>query len=338
MSTSGSHSIDLPVTPDEAWNLLVAPGRRAWYYRLTPRGEFKPGSHISWLDAGGQAAEETDVVEVEAPRRLVLRTRFMFAPNFAAAPPHEVTWEVSAIDGGSRVRMSWSANEPVHQLIQAEGGAQLKGLRLAADPSARAELERLPQIGDVEIRDVTPDLISDYHHFFDDIAFRDYPAWQSCYCMETHRTQSDDDWAMRTAADNRRDMSDSIRQGRVTALLAFAGDRPVGWCNYGETTHLAGVMSRFKLEPSDHEGVGSVACFVIAAPYRGHGVASRLLEAAIDRLRARGVRAVEAYPTRGVDDSAQAHYRGPLSMYVRAGFEPYRELGDGYLVMRKRLA
>jgi len=326
------------VTPDEAWNLLVAPGRRAWYYRLTPQGEFKPGSRISWLDAGGQAAEETDIVEVEAPRRLVLRTRFMFAPNFAAAPPHEVTWEVSPIDGGSRVRMSWSASEPVHQLIQAEGGAQLKGLRLAADPSARAELERLPQIGEVEIRDVTPDLISDYHHFFDDIAFRDYPAWQSCYCMETHRTQSDEDWAMRTAADNRRDMSDSIRQGRVTALLAFAGDLPVGWCNYGETTHLAGVMSRFKLEPSDHEGVGSVACFVIAAPYRGHGVASRLLEAAMDRLRARGVRAVEAYPTRGVDDSAQAHYRGPLSMYVRAGFEPYRELGDGYLVMRKRLA
>ena len=335
--SSGSHAIDLGVPAEEVWKVLVAPGRRDWYYGLSAPGEFEPGSHIRWLDARGQAAEEADVVDIDAPRRLVLRTHFVFAPNFAAAPPHEVTWEVAAIDGGSRVRMSWEADEPVHQLIQREGGAQLLGLRLAADPSARAELERLTEIGEVEIRDVTPALVSAYHHFFDDVAFRDFPAWQSCYCMETHRTQSDEEWALRTGADNRRDMSDSISQGRVTALLAFIGERPVGWCNYGETTHLAGVMSRFKLEPAGQEGVGSVACFVIAAPYRGHGVASKLLDAAIERLRARGMRSVEAYPSRGGDDSAQAQYRGPLSMYLRAGFEPHQEL-DRYVVMRKRLA
>ena len=96
-------------------------------------------------------------------------------------------------------------------------------------------------------------------------------------------------------------------------------------------------MNRFKLEPAGQQGVGSVACFVIAAPYRGHGVASKLLDAAIERLRARGLRAIEAYPSRGGDDSPQSNYRGPLSMYVQAGFEPYREL-DNHVVMRKRLA
>ena len=61
-------------------------------------------------------------------------------------------------------------------------------------------------------------------------------------------------------------------------MLGAAGDAPVGWCNYGETTHLAGVMTRFKLEAADHERIGSIACFVIAAPYRGHGVAAMLLD------------------------------------------------------------
>jgi len=97
------------------------------------------------------------------------------------------------------------------------------------------------------------------------------------------------------------------------------------------------VMSRFKLQPADHEGIGSVACFVIAAPYRGHGVASKLLQVAIERLRARGLRAVEAYPSRESDDSAQSNYRGPLDMYLRAGFEPYREL-ERHVVVRKVLA
>jgi ribosomal protein S18 acetylase RimI-like enzyme len=332
----GSYSIELSVTPDDVWAMLVGPGRRDWYYRLAAEGDFKPGAHVRWRDSQGEVVEESDVVEVEAPRRLLLRTRFLFASSFAAAPPHDIAWEVSERDGGSEVRMSWKADEPVHGLFQSEGGAQLQGLRLAVDPAARAELARLPEIGEIEVRDVTSELLPAYQHFFDHVAFRDFPAWQSCYCMETHRTQSDTEWATRTAGDNRRDMSEAIQDRKVTALLAFAGDNPVGWCNYGETTHLAGVMHRFKLEARDQEGIGSIACFVIAAPYRGHRVASQLLDAAIERLRSRGVRAIEAYPSRGGDDSAQAHYRGPLAMYERAGFEPYREI-ERYVVVRKAL-
>jgi GNAT superfamily N-acetyltransferase len=330
------HSIDLAVGPDAVWDQLVASGRRDWYYRLTPEGDFTNGGHLRWIDARDELVEESDVIESNAPRKLVLRTRFLFAPPFAAAPPHILTWEVSARDGGSRVRMSWVAEPPVTGLLESEGESHLLGLRLAIDPDARRELERLPELGEVEVRDVTSDSLPDYQHFFDDVAFRDYPAWQSCYCMETHRTESDAEWAARTAADNRRDMTLLIQSGKVTALLAFVDGKPVGWCNYGETTQLAGLAQRFGLEAADHAGVGSVACFVIAAPYRKHGVASKLLAAAIDRLRASGLRAVEAYPSH-TEDSAQGNYRGPLEMYVRAGFTPYRET-ERHVIVRKLLA
>ena len=276
------------------------------------------------------------MLEVEPQRRLVMRTHFEFTPTFAAAKPHKVTWTVTGASDGSRVEMSWEGEGPLIGLLESEAESQLQGLRLAADPVARAELQRLPSIGEIDVREVTPDTVPEYQRFFDESAFRDYPAWQSCYCMETHRTQSDAEWSERTAGDNRRDMTELVERGRVTALLAFVGDEPVGWCNFGETTQLAGVMHRFKLEPADHDGVGSVACFVIAALYRGHGVASTLLDAAIDRLRARGLRAVEAYPSRTDDDSPQANYRGPLGMFTRAGFEIYRET-ERYLVVRKTL-
>jgi len=193
-------------------------------------------------------------------------------------------------------------------------------------------------IGEIEVRDVSPELLPAYLDFFDHHAFADFPEWRSCYCIETHShtNLSDDESVDRVAEANRRGMSDLIVRGEVTALLAFEDDKPIGWCNYGETTRLSGVMHRFGLTAPDHEGVGSVACFVIASPYRGRGVASRLLDAAVERLRAKGMNAVEAYPKRS-DDSQHTNYRGPLAMFLRAGFEPYREAGK-HLILRKRLA
>jgi len=330
-----SRSIELDVPPQVVWELLVAPSKRDWYYRLTPVGEFAAGGRIQWNDSTGKLMEESEVVEASAPQRLVLRTRFLFAPGFAAAEPHLLTWDVEPTPVGCRVRMAWQASELIGGLFDSEADSILLGLRLAADPAAQAELARLPQIGEVEIHDVTPERLADYQDFFDHHAFRDFPAWQSCYCMETHSTHTDEEWAGRTAGDNRRDMSEMINRGQVTALLAYADGSPVGWCNYGPTTKLSNIVRRFNIDVSDNDRVGSVACFVIAAPYRGHGVASRLLDQAVDRLRARGMRAVEAYPHRGAD-SAQSNYRGPLSMFLRAGFEPYRET-ERNIVLRKTL-
>ena len=330
------HELHLNAPPDAVWKEITKQGRNNWYFMLDVDGVFATGERVVWK-AGGDIAEEAVVVEADPPHRLELRTRLLFAPNLAAQPPHRLVWEVVPEDGGSLVTLSWEASPQSSNLYESEGEGILRGLRLAVDPSAWAELERLPEIGEIEVRDVTPERVGDYLDFFDHRAFRDFPAWQSCYCMETHRDHTDEEWSERTGEDNRSDMQAMIGDGRVTALLAYVDGKPVGWCNYGETTRLSGVMMKLKLDAAEHAGVGSIACFVIASQYRGHGVATRLLDAAIERLKGRGLRAVEAYPRRQEDSSAQANYRGSLRMYETAGFEPYRKT-DRYFVMRKSLA
>jgi len=332
---SGSRKVHLDAPVKTAWEALVSPERHRWYYQLKPEGEFAAGGRVRWLDAAGAPAEESEVVEVVAPKRLVLRTTFLFAPAFASQSAHNLTWQVARSGKGSQVTMSWEAPDIVAGLFESEADNIMQALRLEHDAAAQAELARLPQIGKIDVEEVTPERVADYQAFFDHVAFRDFPQWQSCYCMETHRTQTDEEWAARTASDNRRDMTRGIEERRVTALLAYVDGKPVGWCNYGETTHLHGVMHRFGLNVAEHQGVGSVACFVIAAPYRKHGVATALLESALDRLRTRGVRFAEAYPARS-SDSAHSNYRGPLQMFLRAGFEPYRETGR-HLILRKAL-
>lgn len=334
--TEMRHEIQVNAEPAAVWDEITKQGRNAWYFLLDVEGTFAPGQHVVWK-AGDDVAEEAEVVTADPPHRLELRSKLHFAPNLEALPPHRLIWEVAPDNGGSLVTLSWEAEPAASNLYESEGEGILRGLRLAVDPSARAELARLPEIGEVEVRDVTPDRVGDYLDFFDHRAFRDFPAWQSCYCMETHRDHTDEEWSERTGADNRADMQDMIRAGRVTALLAYVDGKPVGWCNYGETTRLSGVMRKLQLDAADHEGVGSIACFVIAAPYRGHGVATKLLDVAVQRLRARGLRAIEAYPRRQDEGNDQAHYRGSLRMYEKAGFEQYRET-DRYLVVRKHLS
>ena len=334
--TDGARDIHVDAAPDKVWDALVAQGERHWYFQLHVTGSFEPGGQVRWGWPGDSVAEEADVIVADRPHRLELRTHYKFAPNLAAEAPHLITWEIESDGAGSHVTLAWDAGPQVSRMLEAEGLSVLRGLRLAVDPAATAELTRLPVIGEVTVLDVTPERVADYQSFFDNDAFRDYPAWQSCYCMETHRTLPDEEWTARTSIENRADMTSMIGRGQVTGLLAYVDGKPVGWCNYGETTHLGGVMMKLKLDASEHDRVGSVACFVIASQYRGHGVATRLLDAAIDRLRDRGLRAVEAYPRKEGGGSAQAHYRGSLTMFERAGFETYRDAGK-YLIVRKPL-
>jgi GNAT superfamily N-acetyltransferase len=85
----------------------------------------------------------------------------------------------------------------------------------------------------------------------------------------------------------------------------------------------------------DPANTGAIVCFVIAPPYRGQGLARRLLDGACDMLRDRGMNAVEAYPP--AQDAGDARsYHGKLGMYLAAGFERVRDAGH-YVVVRKAL-
>jgi ribosomal protein S18 acetylase RimI-like enzyme/uncharacterized protein YndB with AHSA1/START domain len=337
---TSTHEAQLTVAPDAVWEALTDPRlTRRYYFGMSVRSDWLKGGPISYEFAPGQEGEAGTIAEIDPGRRLVVQTRLLFAEELRSEPSHLTAWEVEPGGGGTRVRLAYEVPEEAavtRRLLEADGGIALEGLRVTVDPAAQAELARLPEIREVDVRDLTRERLADYLYFFDEEGFRDYPAWSTCYCSETHLDNTEAENAVRTGSENRAYMTDLIERGGVTALLAYAGGRPVGWCNYGETTRLAGVMRKLGLDAAEHEGVGSIACFVIAPPYRRHGIAERLLAGACDRLAARGLRFVEAYPRREPDFDGAA-YRGPLEMYLRAGFEPYREAGPSLLV-RKRLA
>lgn len=191
----------------------------------------------------------------------------------------------------------------------------------------------------LEIKKLSPDLLDDWLHFFDDGAFTDNDEWSGCYCMCYHWTKAlnkKKEWncSRENGPYNRRCAADFIKKGKMQGYLAYFGQSVVGWCNANDKSAYDSVNFNFTGIPGDTEKkVKSVVCFCILPAARGQGVASALLERVCTDAAAEGYDSVEAYPFHHDDNNA---YHGPQSMYEKAGFE---KLGSAYdcSIFRKTL-
>ena len=186
---------------------------------------------------------------------------------------------------------------------------------LEGEQRADGPIERLPEIGPIEIRPISSLVRDDILEFFDRRAFPDNVGWSACYCMYHHIGGGEDGpWPERLWDENRTDLSRRVDSGETTGVVAYVGGVLAGFCN-------ASARSQYpdKSDGSDR-GVASIVCFVVAPPYRRHGVQRRLLSGAVSHLRTLGFERAEGYPRREMDDIASA-FVGTLPLFEKEGFE-----------------
>ena len=181
-------------------------------------------------------------------------------------------------------------------------------------------MPRMPTARDLEILPLTADRFADLDGLF---ATGD-PRW--CWCMYFRaRGRS---WANSSAASNRADLegltSKSDDSGGVApGLVAYRDGAAIGWVSLAPREDYERLAFSKMLRPVDDRPVWSIVCFVVAGRDRGKGVATALLDAAIEYARERGATMLEAYPiheSRG-RVSSDAAYTGTQGMFERAGFE-----------------
>jgi GNAT superfamily N-acetyltransferase len=144
------------------------------------------------------------------------------------------------------------------------------------------------------------------------------PKW--CWC-QFYRVRGLD-WTS-NAAVNRGRLEALTRDGPPPGLVAYLGDRAVGWVSLAERERYDRLTTAKVLAKVDDRPVWSIVCFVVSRKHRGAGVAAALLDAAVTFARERGATTLEAYPadTGGHRIPAANAFQGTLSMFEKAGFE-----------------
>ncbi len=160
--------------------------------------------------------------------------------------------------------------------------------------------------------------------------FESYGRLRGCWCM-IFRTGVQGKVPQPSGPVRKRAMHDLIMAGTPVGLLAYAEGKPIAWCSVAPRTTFPGLA----VVGTKDEPIWSLTCFYVQREHRGKGIQRKLLDAAIREARARGAKALEAYPVE--PDSPSYRFGGFVSLFERAGFREVGRLGSRRHVMRKML-
>lgn len=163
------------------------------------------------------------------------------------------------------------------------------------------------------IRPLTPDLWPALEDLFGKGG-----ASNGCWCMYWRIGSEYHD---RAREKNRNALRTIVRRGPPPGLLAFEGDRAVGWCQVTPRDALPWLLGTRFFERTDDLAVWCLSCFYIRRGFRGRGVMRALVSEALKVAKRGGAPALEAYPVDTArPDSTSNVFTGTASTFRRAGF------------------
>jgi GNAT superfamily N-acetyltransferase len=135
---------------------------------------------------------------------------------------------------------------------------------------------------------------------------------------------------------NRQAMYNIVHSGEVPGILAYHGDKAIGWCSVAPRECFASLNRSPVLRRIDGQPVWSIVCFYIAKAYRHQGVTHALIQAAIDYAREQGGTIIEAYPTIPKDGqlAPTSSFMGLPSVFQKAGFVECARPSKRKMIMR----
>jgi uncharacterized protein YndB with AHSA1/START domain len=127
-------------TQEKLWKALIEPEfTRQFWCNTTQESEWKPGSSWKILMPDGRVADSGEVLEIEPPRRLVLKWRNEFRPELKAEGYSRLTYELEK--EGNSVKLT-----VIHE-IEKEGSKFIEAVS-SGWPHILASLKSLLETGE----------------------------------------------------------------------------------------------------------------------------------------------------------------------------------------------
>jgi len=145
-------------------------------------------------------------------------------------------------------------------------------------------------------------------------------ATGGCWCMWWRMKRAE--FEQNRGEGTRQALKAIVDSGEIPGILAYAGEKAVGWCSIAPREAYPGLERSRTLRRVDEQPVWSVVCFYIARGYRRQGLMAQLIKAAVEYARQHGARIIEGYPY----DPASGRsadpfmFTGMTSAFYKAGF------------------
>ena len=145
-AANGSHFVYVTfirTTPAKLWEALTEPQliRQYWFNTTTECG-WKKGSPWKMVRPDGSLTDTGEILEIDPPRRMVLRWQNEWNPELKAEGPSHCTYELDPVDSAVRLTITHEIDRPESKLITAVSGAW---------PSCLSNLKSLLETGEVAI-------------------------------------------------------------------------------------------------------------------------------------------------------------------------------------------
>ena len=119
-------------------------------------------------------------------------------------------------------------------------------------------------------------------------------ACSGCWCMFFR--QSSEEYRTGHGEPNRRAFRRIVSAGRPAGVIAYADGEPAAWCAVAPRDDYPRIARSRILEPVDERPAWAVTCFFVRTGYRGLGLNTPLLAAAVEYAAKQGARLIVGYP------------------------------------------
>ena len=110
-------------TPEKLWDALLKPEfTRAYWFGMWQESDWKTGSPWKLVFPDGRVADAGEVVEIDAPRRLVLRWRNEFRPELREEGHSRCVIEIEPAGEAVKLTITHELDKTGSKLIEAVSG------------------------------------------------------------------------------------------------------------------------------------------------------------------------------------------------------------------------
>src|SRR5690242_16189053 len=110
-------------TPEKLWDALTDPQfTRQYWFGTTVESSWKKGSPWKLVGSDGGLTDTGEILEVDRPRRMVIRWLNEWKPELKAEGPSRCTFELEPVGSAVKLTITHESERPESKLITAVSG------------------------------------------------------------------------------------------------------------------------------------------------------------------------------------------------------------------------